>query len=216
MYPVLFSIGSISFYSYGIFVSLGFLLAVFLLIRLVHEKNLDLSFISDHFFSLLIFPLLLGRLLYVLIFWSAYGGNLLRILYVWEGGFVLWGGVAGFLLALLFHIRRSKENFNKWIDVVMIALSGGLFLESLGAFFAGKGYGKPTDLFWGMIFENTEIPYAIPIHPVQLYMAIFLFGLFVFLMSLMRRKEKDGVIGLLGLFLYALFSFLTEFWRGDD
>jgi phosphatidylglycerol:prolipoprotein diacylglycerol transferase len=53
MHPVLFKIGNITLYSYGLFVALGFMAALWLANRRAQQQNIRPEFISDLFFVIL-------------------------------------------------------------------------------------------------------------------------------------------------------------------
>ena len=86
-------------------------------------------------------------------------------------------------------------------------------------FFAGCCYGKPTPLPWGVRFTDPAslAPLGVQLHPVQIYESIgdlLIAGLLWSL--LMRRKDTQGAIFWLYVFLYGTLRFFMESLRGDD
>src|SRR5581483_5731477 len=85
-----------------------------------------------------------ARLAYVALHPVAGQEGLQGILSIWQGGFLLIGGlVAGaFFLALVTWAR--DEALWRWADAVAPAASLGLAVGMLGLPFGGEGWGQPT------------------------------------------------------------------------
>ena len=91
----------------------------------------------------------------------------------------------------------------------------GIFFGRVANFINGELYGKPTVLFWSVIFPEID---KVPRHPSQLYEAA-LEGvvLFFILINLIYKKSiKTGVISALFMILYGLFRMLSEQFREPD
>ena len=226
MYPILIQIdsftlfgleiGPLSLFSHGVVEAFGFLIAILWFLKVAQKKHLHLEFIADHFFSLMFWSIIGARLGYVFVFFARYKQNLPSLLYLWDGGYLLWSGIACFLIALWYQCDKQKEKIGQWLDVIIPAGIIAFVFETFGAFLGGEQYGKPTDLPWGIAFENPDVPFTIPIHPVQLYLLGALLILLVILQILHRRMLRESLIGLIGLALFALLSFMTEYFRGDE
>jgi phosphatidylglycerol:prolipoprotein diacylglycerol transferase len=226
MYPILFQIeafqlfgfdiGPISLFSHGFFQAVGFLIAILWFLKIAQRKHLHLEFIADHFTSLIIWSIVGARLGYVFVFFTRYEQNPLSMLYFWDGGYLLWSGIVFFLLTFYYHCSKQKEKIGQWLDVIVPASVIAFVFDSFGAFLGGDQYGKPTELPWGMAFENPEVPFTIPVHPVQLYMLGSLLFLLLLLQLLHRRMMRESLVGLIGLSIFAILSFVTEYFRGDE
>ena len=226
MYPILFQIegfpifgfeiGLISLFSHGVFQAIGFLIAILWFLKVAQKKHLHLEFIVDHFFSLITWSVIGARLGYVYVFYGRYAQNPLSVLYFWDGGFLLWSGIVFFLIALYYHCSKQKEKIGQWLDVIVPAAVIAFIFDSFGAFLGGAQYGKPTELPWGIAFENPEVPFTIPVHPVQLYVLFGLLVILIIIQILHRRMIRESLVGLVGLALFAGFSFITEYFRGDE
>lgn len=175
-----------------------------------------MEFIADHFFSLMFWSIVGARLGYVFVFFSRYSHDPLSVLWLWDGGYLLWSGIIFFLLAFFYHCSKQKEKIGQWLDVIIPAGVIAFIFETFGAFLGGEQYGKPTDSMFGMVFENADVPFIIPIHPVQLYLLASLLVLLLILQVLHRRMIRESLVGLIGLALFALFAFVTEYFRGDE
>jgi len=88
-----------------------------------------------------------------------------------------------------------------------------------GCFSAGCCYGKPTDMPWGVKFNNSDLVDSalrgIPLHPTQLYEAGSLFILLMGLLWVFRRRVFDGQVSLVYFMAYPLIRSLIEIYRGD-
>jgi phosphatidylglycerol---prolipoprotein diacylglyceryl transferase len=218
LYSVLFQIGSISIFSYGLITAIGFLIGVYYFVKLAIKHKAHLEFISDHFFILIISALIGARLAYAYAFWEIYSGNILTVFYFWEASYLLWGGVIGFLVVFGSYCWKQKEDIDSWLDILIPAFTVSLIFESVAKFLDGSAYGKPTEFPLGVTFETTTVPYTIPIHPTQLYLAGILIILLLFIYPWLKKKYpgREGVVGWGGLTMLSISSFVIEFFRGDE
>jgi phosphatidylglycerol---prolipoprotein diacylglyceryl transferase len=125
----------------------------------------------------------------------------------WFGGFV-GGFVAGFLT-----IRVKKWPMIAVLAAATPALAIGQALGRIGCFLVGDDYGRPTTLPWGVAFPKGLPPTYEPVHPTQIYEAIFLAILTWVLIRWRRRGVADRTV--LGRYfvLAGAFRFLLEFVR---
>jgi len=153
--------------------------------------------------------------------------NPVEILKIWKGGLASHGAAVGILLSIWLFIRKYKMSFLWLMDrmVIVVALAG--FFIRMGNLFNSEIYGRPTDLPWAFLFVRDHVYDAhtgtllpqLPSHPTQIYEALSYLGIFVFLLTLYRRKYKvlrDGYI--FGIFMILLFTarFLIEFVKNDQ
>jgi phosphatidylglycerol---prolipoprotein diacylglyceryl transferase len=218
LHSVLFQFGSISIFAYGLITAIGLLISTYYFIKLALKNKRHLEFISDHFFIFILSALVGARLAYAYAFWETYSWNFWSLFYFWESAYLFWGGVIAFLMVFAAYAFKQKENLDTWLDTIIPGLTLGLTFESIAQFLDGSSYGKPTELFLGVTFETTTVPYTIPIHPTQLYLAGVFTILLLVIYPWMRRKynKQEGLVGWGGLALIALSSFIIEFFRGDE
>lgn len=223
MYPVLLEYGPIVIFSLWFFIAVGFFVSGFLFIKLAIYKRYRLNFILEHFLGLLLYGLILGRLIYVLrnldiYFEQGFLKGLPQALAIWDKGISFWGVVLGISAGLYIKGRKHEESTDKWFDLLVISLLAGMVFGNIGAFLEGINYGKETSLPWGVTFESIFIQYTVPIHPVQLYAALYTLILAITGITLLAKKvfKIDGTLALLGTFFYGLFRFFEESVRGDE
>jgi len=221
MHPILFRIGNFPINTYGVFLALAFLAAIFITVRLAARDGLPKEKIYDLCLWLLLSSLV-GSILLMLFTEPEYRQNplLLFSLDFLRSGGVFYGGLLGAIIAGFLLIRRWKLPWWKTADACAPGIALGNVLGRLGCFSAGCCWGKPTTLPWGVSFppeghEITGVPTGIHLHPTQLYESITMLVVFAFLLWLHQRKKFSGQVILAYAFIYATVRFLIEFVRDD-
>jgi len=219
MYPILFQLGSFHIYAYGFFIVAGFTIATVLAALRIRKSDIKISFESavDFFFYAVLSAVVGARILFVLINFDDYRQNPIKILKLWEGGLVFYGGLILAAMVALIYMKRHRLPIWKLADLISPLIALGLFFGRIGCFLAGCCYGKETSLPWGVVFRNPEslARLNVPLHPTQLYDAVNGLAIFFFLSWMQKRKAFDGQIFWLFLFLYSITRFLIEMVRGD-
>ena len=125
------------------------------------------------------------------------------------GGLI--GGVACFLMVYVFMRRRLHGRLSEVISIAPCCITITHAFGRVGCFFAGCCYGKVTDGPFGVLFPG----HSEPVHPTQLYEAIFLFAVFgVMSYLLLARRFRHNMS--IYLITYGIFRYLIEFVRDDD
>jgi phosphatidylglycerol:prolipoprotein diacylglycerol transferase len=221
MYPILFRIGSFPVNTYGVFLALAFLCAIFVTVRLAARDGLPKEKIYDLCLWLLLSSLVGSKLL-MLFTEPEYRANpkLLFSLDFLRSGGVFYGGLIGAILVGFFLMRRWKLPWWKTADACAPGIALGNFFGRQGCFSAGCCWGKPTTLPWGVQFteaghEITGVPTGIHLHPTQLYESYTMLIVFFFLLWLHKKKKFSGQVILAYVVIYATVRFLIEFVRDD-
>ena len=221
MYPVLFRIGRFPVNTYGVFLALAFLSAIFITVKLAARDGLPKEKIYDLCLWLLLSSLIGSKLL---MFFTEpeYRQNpkLLFSLDFLRSGGVFYGGLIGALLAGFFLMRRWKLPWWKTADACAPGIALGNVLGRQGCFSAGCCWGKPTTLPWGVRFTQaghdiTGVPTDARLHPTQLYESFAMLIVFFFLLWLHQKKKFSGQVILAYVVIYATVRFLIEFVRDD-
>ncbi|MEK7218170.1 MAG: prolipoprotein diacylglyceryl transferase family protein [Patescibacteria group bacterium] len=210
-----FEFGPFIFWSRLGFTLLGLWLATEFLLRLANSANLSLQHFRENSLQYIAAFALGGRLAAIIDEYRVYIKEPLRIFVVWDGGFSFLGGAIGIAIVLAFITRGHRSTYLQWLDALVPATTFGFVFSWLGDFFSGHAYGHPTDAFWGVTYDAMNVRYAVPIHPVQLYYALFYF-LLTFLLLVVRKKAKRvGTETLAGIVMGTLGTFFLEYYRGD-
>ncbi|MEA4963940.1 Prolipoprotein diacylglyceryl transferase [bioreactor metagenome] len=210
MNPVAFDIFGISIRWYGILISMGMLLGIFLAYYEAKKQGYNPDDIID--LSLWVIPAALigARLYYVAFQWEYYKGDILKILNTREGGLAVHGGLIAAVLAGYFFTRAKNIPFWKTADIVAPSIALGQAIGRWGNFINGEAYGGPTDLPWGIMVDGVKV------HPAFLYESIWDLGLFIFLIIYRRNKKFNGEIFLLYAIIYSVGRFWIEGLRTDS
>ena len=215
MHPVLLEIGPVTIYTYGLFVFLGIVCGYLFAIKESKRYSLSSEKISDLIFWSLVAGFAASRLLYIVINWSDFLSDPLS--FVFSGsGFVFYGGLLGGILAVLFFIKKKKLPLYTTLDLIAPSLALGHSFGRIGCFFYGCCYGKPTDLFFGVIFPYGSGAASFQaVIPTQIISSFFLLLIFVILLAVRDRRKFAGQVFLSYILLYSLFRLIIEFYRGD-
>jgi phosphatidylglycerol:prolipoprotein diacylglycerol transferase len=193
-----------------------------LLVYLVAKRwnaNLSVDSLLTLMIASILGVVLGGRLGYVLFYNLEHClAHPLEILMFTKGGMSFHGGLLGMVIAMIIAVRLIKIPLLRLGDLVVIAAPVGIFFVRIANFINGELWGAPTDLPWGVVFDDKAAGFVAR-HPTQLYEA-FLEGLvlFVILFALARRTppRKEGFY--IGVFMlgYGVFRILVEFVREPD
>lgn len=210
-----FEIGPFIIWTHLLFLVLAIWLSAEFFFRLALSAGLSLQHFreSAHWYILGFF--LGGRMFAVIAEYRAYLKDPMNILMINDGNFSLLGGSIGIAIVLYILRRASRTTFLQWLDVLLPATTFGLAFEWIGKFAAGQAYGKPTDVLWGITYDAANVRYAVPVHPVQLYYAIFFFILTFALLIVRKNAQRAGAETLVGIVAASIVTFLLENFRGD-
>jgi phosphatidylglycerol:prolipoprotein diacylglycerol transferase len=222
MYPELFRIGTFPVTTYGIFLAVGMLLALFAASRLGARDGIPRERIYDLGLWTLVGGLIGSKLLMLIIEDNV---NIISLDFLRSGG-VFYGGLIGGFLAVAGLVWYYKLNFWKVADAFAPAVALGQAFGRQGCFAAGCCWGKPTDLSWGVHFsdlghEYTGVPVIGPsgadlyLHPTQLIESFTMLAIFGLLFWLHKHKKFDGQILIAYGIIYSIFRFSIEFIRDD-
>jgi phosphatidylglycerol:prolipoprotein diacylglycerol transferase len=215
MHPILFEYGSFKLYTYGFFLALAFLGAIFIAGREARRLGLLVETFFDLCFYAVVAALVGSRLMYVLLDLRTFLAHPLQIFAIWGGGLDFQGGVIVALAVAIWFIRRHRLPWRPSLDALALGMPVGQFLGRIGCFMAGCCYGSPSTLPWAVTFTNpqTLCPLRVPVHPAQLYEAFLSLGVFGVLSFWKTRKSYDGQMMLAYFCLAGAVRFLVEFFR---
>jgi len=216
MFPVLFKLGPITIYTYGVFVFLGVIASYLVCKKQADKEGISKKIFSHIFFWALVWGFLGARVVYILVEWKWFIGNPLSII-LSRSGFVFYGGIVSGILTLLILAKKHKLNLLRVADIAALSIPLGHALGRIGCFCYGCCYGRPTHSNWGILFPS-ESPAGLSgtkVIPTQLISALFLFLIFFLLLILKKYKRFDGQILLSYGICYGIFRFIIEFYRGD-
>ena len=253
MKPVLLSlrIGSreVGLHSYGVLIAVGLAAGIALMYREGRRRGLDGGRVLDLAFWVTVAGLLGSRLTYGLVNAREFArlcagtdaavprslghaiGDCARILQVWEGGLVFYGGLISAAAAAAWFAWRQKWSFWLLGDICAPGLALGHAIGRLGCFAAGCCFGKLSAGGLGVAFPRSSVAFdelasrsgvapgasfTPPLHPTQLYEAAGELAIFAVLLALRPRLgRRPGALLLTYVALYCALRFAVELFRGD-
>jgi phosphatidylglycerol:prolipoprotein diacylglycerol transferase len=211
MFPILFTLGPITFYTSTFFMMVAFLVSSYVFWKKGREEYYAEDELMDAYLVAMFWGLFWSRVGYVVFHFEQFGIQPLRWLDVFNSpGFFPVVGIFAAAATLYRFAQRQKWDEFEILDFGVLALSLLTAILWLGNFFAGAELGTTTQLPWGVVFPNVFDRR----HPVQLYGFILYVLLFVYLFwaesryrmfEWYRAKKDSAQSG----FLFAMFCIFT-------
>jgi len=211
MYPILFSIGAVTIYSYGLMLGLAFLVTIYLASKRASIFNISGERVSNLIILFLISGIIGARIAYILANMNDFIAHPLQILMINKGGLIFYGGFVLASIAGVVFARIRNLAILDTADLIAPFIALGHAIGRLGCFLNGCCFGKPTSSFFGVRFPHT----LVKVYPTQLFSFAGLLIIFFLLLFFQPRRSFKGEIISLYLILYGIFRFFIEFIRGD-
>lgn len=217
MRMVLFELFGVKVYSYGLMIAIGIIVAGVMFLKKGKEKGYDEDKLTNLMIFAVIGGILGGKLLYILVNIKDYINNK-SLFYKFGEGFVVYGAIILGLITIYICAKKYKLNFLKVLDCAVPGVAIAQGFGRIGCFLAGCCYGRPTDLFVGVMFPLDSLaPSGVYLHPTQIYSSVFDFLLGACLVIYSRNKNnKDGKVSCMYIIAYSIGRFIVEFLRNDD
>jgi len=225
--PVVFSLGTIKIYWYGIITALAFLVIIIGILKNSEKYGIRQDDLIDLILITTPVGIICARIFYVLVNWAYYRDNLNEIYKIWHGGLAIYGGVIGGIITIYLFCRIRKINTLKLLDHVVVYLVLGQVIGRWGNFVNQELFGPNTDLPWGMtgdIIRSTiasspsQFPGVdpnLPVHPLFLYESLWNLAAFFILLWFRKRKKGEGEVFFLYMISYGLARFVIDSLRFD-
>ena len=213
--PVAFTVFGKDIYWYGIIIAVGFLLAVLYMMRRAPVFGLTQDDVLDEVLWAVPIGVICARLYYCIFYWELYADNPISVLYIWEGGLAIYGGVIGGALTIIILSKIKKIKTGTLLDVAAMAVIIGQIFGRWGNFMNREAHGAVTDCFFKMGLENAagEVIYY---HPTFLYESVWNLVGFIGMHFLTKKRKFDGQIVLTYLAWYGLGRVWIEGLRTDS
>lgn len=232
--PVAFTVFGKDIYWYGIIIASGFLLAV---LYMLHRAK-DFGVTQDDVLDMILWAVPIGvvcaRLYYCIFYWELYADDPISMLYIWEGGLAIYGGIIGACIAVVIYSRKKKQNFSLLMDTASMSIVFGQIMGRWGNFFNREAFGDYTNnLFamqlpvsavraneitqkmWDHVVTVNGVEY-IQVHPTFLYESLWNVGVLLFLFWFRKRKKFNGEVFLMYLIGYGIGRIWVEGLRTDQ
>jgi phosphatidylglycerol:prolipoprotein diacylglycerol transferase len=154
MYPVLFHIGPITLYSFGLMMAVAFLVANYFFSKELQRRHLD--------------PAMAGQITIIALIGGVAGSKIFSILENWSdfvadpkgqlfspAGLTFYGGFIVAMIWIYIYVKRKGLRFMLFADLVSPTVLLAYGIGRIGCQLAGDGdYGIPSRLPWAMSYPQ--------------------------------------------------------------
>lgn len=214
--PRSISLGPLNIYFYGIIIACGLVLAVLYCMNRSKEFGIQEDDILDGVLWVTPFAICCARAYYCIFAWHEYAADPISVLYIWNGGLAIYGGVIGALIGVSVLCKLKKIKLPAMLDLVLLGFLIGQSIGRWGNFMNREAFGAPTDSFLRMGLYNTLTGQTEYYHPTFLYESVWNLCGFVLLHFLSKRRKYDGQIALCYAAWYGLGRCIIEGLRMDS
>lgn len=214
--PSTIQLGPLTIHFYGLIIAVGMLLAVLYASKRSKEFGLKEDNLIDGVLWVTPFAIICARLYYCIFEWDQYASNPISILYIWNGGLAIYGGVLGAVIGLSVFCKVRKIKATAMMDVVALGLLIGQSVGRWGNFMNREAFGAPTDSFLRMGLYDTATGAVEYYHPTFLYESLWNFVGFLLLHFLSKKRKYDGQVALGYVAWYGLGRAFIEGLRMDS
>ena len=210
-------IGPLQIHYYGIIIAFGLMLAVLYGCKRAKEFGLTEDDLIDGVLWVVPFAIICARLYYCVFQWKdQFAANPIEILYIWNGGLAIYGGVIGALIGVIILCKFKKIRAAALLDLVAIGFLIGQSIGRWGNFFNREAFGAETESFLRMGLTNSLTGLTKYYHPTFLYESVWNFAGFLGLHFLSKKRQYDGQIALGYAAWYGLGRCMIEGLRTDS
>jgi phosphatidylglycerol---prolipoprotein diacylglyceryl transferase len=221
MFPKLITIGRFFIPTYGTLVAIGFLAALWVVVRLARRSKLPAEPVTNLAIYCALAGLAGAKLFMILFDLPSYldGTYKLFSLDTLQAAGVYQGGFLVALVTAVLYMRHNHLPVLQTCDVFAPGIALGQAIGRIGCFAAGCCWGVECHLSWAVTFHNpeahnlTNVPLGLPMHPAQLYESAADALIFAFLYRMITRPHTPGAILGWYLSLYSSARFVIEFYR---
>jgi phosphatidylglycerol---prolipoprotein diacylglyceryl transferase len=232
--PILFKIGPLSVYSFGLMMGIGFLAGNYVLVKEFVRKGLPPNFANELTIIAVVFGIAGSKILSVIEDWGSFVSDPLGMIFS-PGGLTWYGGFVLATLIIWWDVHRKHYKFASVADAFAPALILGYGVARIGCHLSGDGdYGMPTSLPWGVDYSRGIVPPSfafrdfpgitakfpggiVPdntlLHPTPIYEFIAGLAIFFFLWKIRKTMRPDGKLFMVYLIFAGLERLLVEFIR---
>ncbi len=243
MIPVLFRIGDIPIYSFGLMMGIAFLVANYLFVKEMRRRGISEETAGTVTLIALIGGVAGAKLFSLLENWRQFIADPMGEIFS-AAGLTFYGGLLVAIAAIFVYLRGKKVPFLRVADAAAPTLIIAYGIGRIGCQLAGDGdYGIPSKLPWAMTYPEgtvptigqrltqdgqpilTElgrlyesmyggpVPEQVAVHPAPVYETLMAFAIFAFLWSIRKKPMPMGRLFAIYLILAGAERLLVEFIR---
>ena len=209
-------IGPFSLHIYGLLIGLGLMLAVLYGWRRCKQFGIKTDDITDGVLWVVPFAILCARAYYCVFQWEQFADDPVSVLYIWNGGLAIYGGIIGAVIGVAVYCYFKKIKFMAVLDLVLLGFLIGQSMGRWGNFFNREAFGAETEVFIRMGLFDSATGVTTYHHPTFLYESLWNAVGFVLLHFLSKKRQYDGQIVLGYVLWYGLGRTMIEGLRTDS
>ncbi len=233
MIPVLFHLGPLTVYSFGLMMALGFLAGDYSIRLECKRRGLDPEYSSSMVIVAAIAGIVGSRIYAILDDLPGYLADPMSMIFS-GAGFVFYGGLIGGLAGVFVVSRWYRVPFAVTMDLAAPALAIGQSIGRIGCLLSGDGdWGMPSTLPWAMAYPKAIVGWnsatvlklddhyrlvsgffpGVRVHPAPIYESLLYLGVFMILWSMRKTSSPPGRLLYWYFVLAGAARFAVEFIR---
>ncbi|HPQ81486.1 MAG TPA: prolipoprotein diacylglyceryl transferase [bacterium] len=222
MRPYLIQFGDVGVPSFFFMIMVAGLAATFFAAHVAKKENADPVAMLDFGIIAIIASVIGSRIFHVVVENpSYYWESPVRVFYFWQGGFVSIGAFLASALGWAIYMRARHLPPWRYMDIAVTCVPVIIFFVRTGCLLVGCCYGKPTDFFIHLTFNNPastagHFHLGEPLHATQLYFMLNAVVMWVVILLTYRYRTFYGQVLAVFMIYYGVTRFLIEFLRGDE
>ena len=221
-----FDLGPLRIHIYALCILLGIGLATWITDARLSKRGAERGVVLDIILWAVPLGIIGARFYHVFTHPADYfyeGADLLKVLYIWEGGNAIFGSLLGGAVGAWIGCKQTGIRFWSFADALAPAMLIAQATGRLGNYFNHELFGQPTTLPWGLEIESTNpaFPAGLPegtlFHPMFLYEILWnLLGAFVIIVLERKLYLRWGKAFGVYLIWYGIGRSVFETYRLDS
>lgn len=219
---ILLSIGNLQVTWYAIIILTGAFLAYYLSLKTMRRFGYGDNILENFFLSMMPIAIIGARTWYVIFEWSRYASNPIRVLYFWEGGLAIHGGLLFGILYGILYFKHYKADLLRIADAIMPNVLIAQAIGRWGNFMNQEAFGRIVDASYYRFFPRfiSDQMYIDGYYrqPTFLYESLAnVVGFFLIRFVFAKKgKRKQGDLLWAYLMWYGMVRFVVEAFRSDS
>lgn len=214
-------IGPLTIHFYGILIAIGVITAIIV----SRHRYVRFGGSGELFEKVAIWAVVIGflgaRAAYVVTHTGRFAGRPWAMLYIWEGGLALYGGLLFGALTIIYLVNKHHGDLFAIGDAIAVGLPIAQAIGRLGNYFNQELFGTPSDLPWAIIIDPARRPEGYEqfetFHPTFAYEALWNLLILVPTILWLEKRSKLAKGASWGVYvaMYAFIRFMMELIRTD-
>lgn len=214
-------LGPLTIHFYGILIAIGVVVAIVV----SRQRYVRFDGSAELFEKVAIWSVIIGflgaRAAYVVTHTARFEGRPWAVLFIWEGGLALYGGLLFGGIAMIWMMNRWGGDMFAMGDAVAVGVPLAQAIGRFGNYFNQELFGTPSDLPWAIIIDPARRPEGYEafetFHPTFAYEAIWNALILVPTILILEKNKKLAKGASFGVYvaMYAFIRFVMELLRTD-